>query len=89
MKKYLAAACGAAFVIAAGIAAAQPQPGTDRKGGESSTQSANPDMDKGKNQPNKGATGKGTAKTPTPPGTDRPSGDSSGTSANPMPDKKK
>jgi hypothetical protein len=89
MKKCLAAACGAAIVIAAGIAAAQPQPGTDRKGGESSTQSANPEMDKRANQPNKGSTGKGTAKTPTPPGTDRPSGDSTTTSANPKPDAKK
>ena len=92
MNKYLAGACGAALVIAAAsFGYAQTPPGTDRKGGESSQQSANPDMDKsGKKQTNQGSGGSPTVGTgtPTPPGTDRQGGDLSQGSANPRPDKK-
>jgi hypothetical protein len=86
MKKYLAALCGAALVIGAGIAAAQPPTGADRKEGEQSEKSASPDPDKAsKQQPNKGSGGKGAAKTPPPPGADPKGGEQSEKSANPKP----
>ena len=90
MKKYLAAATGAALIIAAAtFSQAQPTPpGTDRKTGEEGGTSANPNPDKsGKNQPNKNTGGKKASPMPTPPGTDNKTGDSSATSANPNPDK--
>jgi hypothetical protein len=87
VNKTLALLCGAALAATATVTLAQTPPGTDRPGGESSGQSAQPDPNK------KGAT-KGTTGTPktsanpTPPGTDRPGGETSGQSAKPMPDKK-
>jgi hypothetical protein len=81
MQKYVAAACGAALVIAAAsYSYAQPK-GSDRKSGEDSTQSANPDPEKRGQKT--GTTGKGPVTTPTPPGTDRQKGDDSQTSADP------
>jgi hypothetical protein len=84
MNKYLAAACGAALVIAAAsYGYAQQNPGADPKKGEQSGQSAQPLPDKGgKGQPNKGG-GKGKATKGTPPGADSPSGEQSTDSAKP------
>jgi hypothetical protein len=86
VKKYLAAAAGAALIIAAAsFSQAQPTPpGTDRKTGEEGGTSANPSPDKsGKNQPNKNTGAKKANPQPTPPGTDRKTGEEGGTSANP------
>jgi hypothetical protein len=94
VKKTLALLCGAAIAAAATVTLAQTPPGTDRPGGDTDSQSANPDMDKNKKGGmTKGTTGAGTGApktggTPTPPGTDRPGGESGGQSANPNPDKK-
>lgn len=97
MKRHLAMACGAALSLAlAGTTYAQnTPPGTDRPGGESSGQSANPNPDMGKaktnsnmTDPNLGGTIGGPAATnPPPPSTDRPGGESSGQSSHPNPDK--
>lgn len=90
MSKYLAAAAGAAVILAATFShAQQTPPSTDRPSGQpGEATSAKPNPDK--KGATKGATG--TPKTgvnPTPPSTDRPSGETGGaTSAKPNPDKK-
>ena len=89
MKTYIAMATGAAIVLAAASYshAQNTPPGTDRPGGNSSTQSADPKMDKkGGKAP---SVAPKTDATPTPPGSDRPAGEGGTTSANPKPDSKK
>jgi len=92
MRKRLLTAAAAVLAVALGTTsfAQNTPPGTDRPGGETSTQSAKPKMQKGKStKAVKKKKAKRTAArksgTPTPPGTDRPAGESGATSAKPRP----
>jgi hypothetical protein len=91
MRKILTAAAALVAVTLGSSSFAQnTPPGTDRPGGETSTQSAQPKMQKGKSTKavKKKKTKRTSARkmgTPTPPGTDRPSGESGATSAKPRP----
>jgi len=88
----MAGAAALALAIGTSSFAQTTPPGTDRPGGESTAQSANPKMQKSTKGVKK-AVKKKTAKrttarrtgTPTPPGTDRPGGESGATSAKPRP----
>ena len=89
MRKILTAAVLAVALGTTSFAQNTP-PGTDRPGGETSTQSAQPKMQKGKSTKaavKKKKTKRAAARksTPTPPGTDRPAGESGATSAKPRP----
>ena len=90
MQKYLAAACGAALVIAAAsFSYAQTRPGPTARAVSTLTSPPTPIWTSVARRDD--TTGKGVrrvARTPTPPGTDRQKGDLSQTSADPKRDKK-
>jgi hypothetical protein len=90
MRKGLVTAAATIVAIAFGGAslAQTTPPGTDRPGGETSTQSAKPKMQRTKPKTvkaKKRPKTTGRRASPTPPGTDRPSGESGATSAKPRP----
>ena len=89
MRKGILTAAAVMGAIALGTSsfAQTTPPGTDRPGGESSTQSAKPKMQKGKSTKAVKKRAKRTARksNPIPPGTDRPSGDPALPSAKPRP----